>query len=59
MKMQTTRNYNRKPVKASTESDLLRKVRESETRGWQLLGYGQHSNGSWFGVMEKACKKVI
>ena len=59
MNVKTTRNFNRKPVKASTESDLLRKVRESEARGWVLLGYGQHSNGCWFGVMEKACKKVM
>lgn len=57
--MKTTRNYNRKPVKASTESDLLKKVRESESRGWTLKGYGQHFNGSWFGVMEKESKKII
>lgn len=59
MNMKTTRNYNRKPVKASTEHDLLRKIREIEMRGWQLLGYGQHSNGGWFAVMEKARKKII
>lgn len=56
--MKTTRKFNRKPVNASTEYDLMRKVRESELRGWVLKGYGQHSNGCWYGVMEKESKKV-
>lgn len=58
--MKTSRNFNRKPVKATTKSDLLKRIKESELRGWKLAGkIVQHTNGFWFAVMEKERRNAI
>jgi len=53
----TTRNFNRKYVQAMLKDDLLAKITESQSRGWEVKGeIKQLFNGHWACLMVRNTK---